>query len=151
MYMDNWRPGGTGWMDLDLVGQQSGALVAFGPPVSIKDRSLHGPWSSHRLLSRAYTCLWEREVGSGSFRTGFLGWLYILGWGGLSTILRAGLQCWRLRVRAWTGTWTPWHEWNVLVLLVPGVQARRVFLGHPAGHIDSRIAVSTWRYGLTTL
>jgi hypothetical protein len=29
------------WMDLDLVGQQSRALVAFVPPVSIKDRSLH--------------------------------------------------------------------------------------------------------------
>jgi hypothetical protein len=28
-------------MDLDLVGQQRGALVAFVPPVSIKDRSLH--------------------------------------------------------------------------------------------------------------
>jgi hypothetical protein len=50
MYMDNWRPGGMGWMDLDLVGQQSGALVAFVPPVSIKDRSLHGPWSSHRFI-----------------------------------------------------------------------------------------------------
>jgi hypothetical protein len=49
MFMDNWRPGGTGWMDLDLVGQQSGALVAFVPPVSIKDRSLLGPWSSHRF------------------------------------------------------------------------------------------------------
>jgi hypothetical protein len=48
MYMDNWRPGGTDWMDLDLVGQQSGALVAFVLSVSIKDRSLHGPWSSHR-------------------------------------------------------------------------------------------------------
>jgi hypothetical protein len=90
-------------------------------------------------------------MGSGSFRTGFLGWLYILGWGGLSTILRPGLQCWRLRVRAWTGTWTPWQEWNESVLLVPGVQARRVFLGHPAGHIDSRITVSAWRYDLTTL
>jgi hypothetical protein len=43
MYMDNWRPDGTCWMDLDLVGQQSGALVAFVPPVLIKDRSLHGP------------------------------------------------------------------------------------------------------------
>jgi hypothetical protein len=44
MYMkNNWRPGGMGWMDLDLVGQQSGALVAFVPPVSIKDRLLHGP------------------------------------------------------------------------------------------------------------
>jgi hypothetical protein len=50
MYMDNWGPDGTGWMDLDLVGQQSGALVAFIPPVSIKDRSLHRPWSSHRFV-----------------------------------------------------------------------------------------------------
>jgi hypothetical protein len=48
--MDNWRSGGTGWMDLDLVGHQSGALVAFVPPVSIKDHSLHGPWSSHRFI-----------------------------------------------------------------------------------------------------
>jgi hypothetical protein len=32
-----------GWMDLDLVGQQSRALVAFVSPVSIKDHSLHGP------------------------------------------------------------------------------------------------------------
>jgi hypothetical protein len=38
---NNWRPGGTGWMDLYLVGQQSGALVAFVPPVSIKNCSLH--------------------------------------------------------------------------------------------------------------
>jgi hypothetical protein len=35
--MDNWRPDGTGWMDLDLVGQQSGAPVAFVLPVLIKD------------------------------------------------------------------------------------------------------------------
>jgi hypothetical protein len=47
---NNWRPGETGWMDLDLVRQQSGALVAFVPPVSIKDHSLHGPWSSHRFI-----------------------------------------------------------------------------------------------------
>jgi hypothetical protein len=48
-----------GWMDLDLVGQQSGALVAFVPPVSIKDRSLH--WTlvkSQIFLSRAYTSGW---------------------------------------------------------------------------------------------
>jgi hypothetical protein len=37
-------------MDLDLVGQQSRTLVAFFPPMSIKDRSLHGPWSSHRFI-----------------------------------------------------------------------------------------------------
>jgi hypothetical protein len=28
-------------VDLDLVGQQSGALVALVPPVSIEDRPLH--------------------------------------------------------------------------------------------------------------
>jgi hypothetical protein len=39
-----------GWMDMNLVGQQSGALVVFVPPMSIKDRSLHGPWSSHRFF-----------------------------------------------------------------------------------------------------
>jgi hypothetical protein len=51
MYMNNnWRPGRTGWMDLFLVGQRSGALVAVVPSVSIKDRSLHGPWSSHRFI-----------------------------------------------------------------------------------------------------
>jgi hypothetical protein len=31
------------------------------------------------------------------------------------------------------------------------VQARRVFSGYPSGHIDSQIAVSMQRYGLTTL
>jgi hypothetical protein len=50
MYMDNWRPDETGWMVLDLVGQQSGAPVAIVPSVSIKDRSLRGPWSSHRFI-----------------------------------------------------------------------------------------------------
>ena len=34
----------------------------------------------------------------------------------------------------------PGHEGDGLVMLVPGVQAGRVFSGHPAGHIDSRIA-----------
>jgi hypothetical protein len=29
------------WMDLALFGQQSGVLIAFVPPVSIQDRSLH--------------------------------------------------------------------------------------------------------------
>jgi hypothetical protein len=38
---NNWRLGRMGWMDLDLVGQQSGALVAFVPSMSIKDSSLH--------------------------------------------------------------------------------------------------------------
>ena len=33
----------------------------------------------------------------------------------------------------------PGQESDGLVLLMPGVQARRVSSGHPAGHIDSRI------------
>ena len=33
----------------------------------------------------------------------------------------------------------PGQEGDGLVLLVPWVQAGRVFSGHPAGHIDSRI------------
>jgi hypothetical protein len=158
MYMENWRPGGTGWMDLDLVGQQSGALVAFVPPVSIKDRSLH--WTlvksqiyclEHILVYGSGNTCFSLIMGFGSFWTGFLGWLYVLGWGGLSTILRLGLQCWGLKSKLGRGPGPPWQEWNGLVLLVPGIQARRVFSGHPAGHIDSRIVISAWRYGLTTL
>ena len=45
-----------------------------------------------------------------------------------------------LGVQVWTGTWTPGQEGDGLVLLVPGVQARCVFSGYPAGGIDSRIA-----------
>jgi hypothetical protein len=82
----NWRPGETGWMDLNLVGQQSRALVAFVPPVSIKDRSLYRPWSSHRFIVPSiylligvgrlvYLLSWVLAL----FRTDFLGWLYILG------------------------------------------------------------------------
>jgi hypothetical protein len=51
-----------GWMDLDLVGQQSRALVAYVPLMSIKDRSLHWiPGQVTDILSRAHTCLWEQE------------------------------------------------------------------------------------------
>jgi hypothetical protein len=70
-------------MDLNLVGQQSGALVAFVPPVLIKDRLLHGPWSSHRSICPEHILAYgsgkagfSLVMGSGSFRTGFLGWLY---------------------------------------------------------------------------
>jgi hypothetical protein len=73
-------------MDLDLVGQQSGALVAFVPPVSIKDRSLHRPRVKSQIYCPEHILAYGSEktcfslvMGSGSFRTGFLGWLYILG------------------------------------------------------------------------
>ena len=41
------------------------------------------------------------------------------------------------------------QEGDGLVLLVPGVQAGRVFSGHPAEHIGSRIAAESVRLVLT--
>jgi hypothetical protein len=50
-------------MDLDMVGQQSGALIAFVPPVSVKDHSLHGPWSSHRfIVPSIYLRIWAGRL-----------------------------------------------------------------------------------------
>ena len=54
----------------------------------------------------------------------------------------SGTQEWGLRVQVWTGTWTPRHEWNGLVLFMPRVQARRVFRGTQLGYINSRITIS---------
>jgi hypothetical protein len=69
-------------MDLVLVGQQSGALVAFVPPVSIEDHPL--PWTLVRLQTYypehmlAYgsgkTC-YSLVMGSSSFRTDCYGGL----------------------------------------------------------------------------
>ena len=59
-------------LDLNLVRQQSKALVAFVPSVSIKDRSWQ--WMlvrSQILLSRAHTCLWGGKTCS--FRVGVSG------------------------------------------------------------------------------
>jgi hypothetical protein len=106
------------------------------------------------LLSRAHIWLWERE---GLLLSCHGLWLFpdrLIGgedrWR-FNHRIEAGSQVWGLGVQVWTGTWNPWQEWNGLVSLVPGVQARHVFSGYLAGHIDSWIAVSTWRYGLTTL
>jgi hypothetical protein len=143
MYMDNWRPGGTGGMDLDLVGQQSRALVAFVPPVSIKDRSLHGD-----LLSRAYTCLWGREdlfLSCHGFRL-FPDWLF-------RVVIYIGLRRSKHHTEsrpAVLGAYSPSLDGDLdpligverVGLACAEVQARRVFWGHPAGHIDPRIAVS---------
>jgi hypothetical protein len=129
---------GLGLDGLDLVGQQSGALVAFVLPTSIKDRLLL--WT----LVRSQAHYPEHILAYGSGKTcyshhGFRLFLDQLLWvdywiGGLSTTLRLGLQSWGLGVLVWTGTWTPWQEWNGLVFLVPGVQARCVcFSGYPAG------------------
>jgi hypothetical protein len=149
--MYNWRPGGTGlgWTWTRL-GNKAGLwlylfrlcrlwivrCIRFHSQVTdLLVLSIYLLMGAGRLVS---LLSWVPAL----FGPAFYVVIYILGWGGLSITLRPGLQCWGLRVRAWTGTWTPWQEWNGLILLVPGVQARRVFSGHPAGHIHSRIVVN---------
>jgi hypothetical protein len=63
-------------MDLDLVGQQSGALVVFVPPVSIDDRPLHWTlvrshtfYPEHKLAYGGEKTCYSLVIGSGSFRT----------------------------------------------------------------------------------
>ena len=60
--------------------------------------------------------------------------------GGPCTTLSPGLRSGCLESKFGPGPGHPRQESGGLVLLVPGVQAERVSSGHPAGHIDSRIA-----------
>jgi hypothetical protein len=129
-------------------------VALFPCPYRLRTVRCMDPGQVTNLLSRAHTCLWEREsllLSCHGLRL-FLDRLIGDGdrWRSKNCI-EAGPQVWGFGVQVWTGTWNLWQEWNELVSLVSGVQARRVFSGYPAGHIDSRIAVSTWRYGLTTL
>jgi hypothetical protein len=98
-------------MDLVLVGQQSRALVAFVPPMSIEDCSLHWTLSGHIFIIPSTYLL----IGVERLVT-LLSWVSVLSrstvmvvyWvRGLSTTLRPGLQCWGLGVPVWTRTWTP--------------------------------------------
>ena len=70
------------------------------------------------------------------------------GGGGPCTALSPGLRGGGLESKFGRGPGHPGQESDGLVLLVPGVQAGRVFSGHPAGHIDSRIA---GRFGMACL
>ena len=65
------------------------------------------------------------------------------GGGGPCTTLSPGLRSGGLESKFGRGPGHPGQESGGLVLLVSGVQAGRVFLGHLAGHIDSRIAVKS--------
>ena len=60
--------------------------------------------------------------------------------GGPCTALSLGLRSGGLESKFGRGPRHPGQESDGLVLFVHGVQAGRVFSGHPAGHIDSRIA-----------
>jgi hypothetical protein len=61
-------------MDLDLVRQQSGALVAFVPPVSIEDHPLHWIlvrsqtyYPEHILAYESGKTCYSLVIGFGSF------------------------------------------------------------------------------------
>jgi hypothetical protein len=67
-------------MDLDLVGQQSGALIEIVPPESIKDRCCIGFHSqvTDLFVPSIYLLMGAEDLflschDSCSFRTGFLG------------------------------------------------------------------------------
>jgi hypothetical protein len=69
-------------MDLDLVGQQSGPLVAFVPPVSIEDRPLYWIlvrsqtyYPKHILAYEGGKTCYSLVMGSGSFWTDCYGGL----------------------------------------------------------------------------
>jgi hypothetical protein len=69
-------------MDLDLVGQQSGALVAFVPHVSIEDRPLHWTlvrsqtyYPEHILAYGSRKTCYSLVMGSSSFRTDCYRWI----------------------------------------------------------------------------
>jgi len=70
--------------------------------------------------------------------------------GGPCTALSPGLRGEGLESQFGRGPGHPGQEGDGLVLLVPRVQAGHVFLGYPAGGIDSRIiGVPVWLvYGL---
>ena len=60
--------------------------------------------------------------------------------GGPCTALSPGLRSGGLESKFEWGPRHPGQEGDGLVLLVPRVQAGRVFLEYPGGHFDSRIA-----------
>ena len=95
------------------------------------------------LLSRAHTWVWAQGR-----LVVLLSWNLALsrptdwrrGGGGPCTALSPRLRSGGLESMFGWGPGHPGQEGDGLVLLVPGVQARHVFLGYPAGGIDSRIA-----------
>ena len=117
--------------------------------VSVKDQPLHKTlgksqtyYSKHILGYGRLEELLLYYRGSGSFRTDYLG-----GFWARRSLHRteSGTQERGLESQFGRGPGHPGQESDGLVLLVPGVQAGRVFLGYPAGGIDSQIAgVLVW-------
>jgi hypothetical protein len=140
---------------LCLVATGHSLVASFFLSVLIKDHSLHWTlvksqtyYPEHILAYESGNACYSLVMGFGSFRTD---WLETGIDGGLNTTLRPGLKCGGLeskfgqRSGAFDMSGTGWSH------LCLGCKWDVCFSGYPAGHIDSRIAVSTWRYGLTTL
>ena len=93
------------------------------------------------LLSRAHTCVWAlgKLVALLSRIRLFPDRLsgFYFGGGGPCTALSPGLRGRGLESQFGWGPGHPGQESDGLVLLVPGVQAGRVFSGYPARGIDS--------------
>ena len=105
--------------------------------VSVKDRSLHKPSRQVTdLLSRAHTWVWAfgRLIALLSWIRLFLDRLsgFYFGGGSPCTALSPGLRGGGLESWFGRGPGHPGQESDGLVLLVPWVQAGRVFLGYPA-------------------
>jgi hypothetical protein len=132
------------------------SLVAlFSLSVSIEDRPLHWTlvksqtyYPEHVLGYRSGKACYSLVVGSSSFRTD---WLETRIGEGLITALTPGLK--RGGIESKFG-WEPgplnWSGmgWSCLCL---EYQRSMRFSRYLARHIDSHIAVSTWRYDLTTV
>ena len=103
------------------------------------------------LLSQAHTWVWAQGR-----LVVLLSWIWLFldrligggDGGGPYTALSPGLRSGGLETKFGRGPRHLGQEGDGLVLLVPGVQAGRVFSGHPARHIDSRI---TGRSGMACL
>jgi hypothetical protein len=158
IYMDNnWRLGGT----VVRIGYGLGWAIwaRFWLHLSrlcrLRTVRCIGPWSSHKspypehiLADGARKTCYSLVMGSSSFRTD---WLEAGIGGGLSTTLRPGLKCGGLESKFGRGPGT--HDrsgtgWSRSCL---GCERGVCFSRYLAGHIGLWIAVSTWRYGLTTI
>jgi hypothetical protein len=157
IHMDNnWRPGRTVLGIWTWLGNRMRARVAVIPPVSIDwgpsiawtlvKSQIYYPEHIHAYGS-GKTC-YSLVMGFGSFRTD---WLETGIGGSLSTTLRPGLKCGGLESKFGRGPKTRDKSGTGWSRLCLGCKRGVCFSGYPAGHINSRIAVSTWRYGLTTI
>ena len=112
-------------------GQQGIARLHFFPCLCRlrTDRCIRHRGQVTDLLSQAHTCVWAYGRLSG----------FLFGGGGPCTALSLGLRSEGLESQFGWGPGHPGQEGDGLVLLVPWVQAGRVFLGYPSGGINSRI------------